>query len=47
MKIILDDVWYGGVHYDHVEIIRNDINNNVDEQTITNAIVDFFSKDKK
>lgn len=44
MKIILEDIWYAGIHYDHVEILRDDINDDVDEETILNAINEFFNE---
>lgn len=44
MKMVLEDIWYGGVHYDHVEIVRDDIRDDADEETITKAIVDYFKE---
>lgn len=46
MKILLEDIWYGGAHYDRVEIVRDDIRDDADEETITKVIADYFNKDK-
>ena len=46
MKIILEDIWYNGVHYDSIEINRDDIDNDTNEQTLVEVIVDYFNKCK-
>lgn len=42
MKIVLDDIWVDGVHYDHVEF-EKELADDCTEQDITDAIIEFFN----
>lgn len=42
MKIILEDIWVEGVHYDHVEF-EKELSDDCNEQDIMDAIVEFFN----
>lgn len=40
MTIIVEDFWFEGKHYEHVEIEREDINSVEDERKIIDAIIE-------
>lgn len=42
MKIVLNDIWVDGVHYDHVEF-EKELTDDCTEQDITDAIIEFFN----